>query len=302
MTRFRADPRKIVFLVIIIFGLTYCARIYGLSEQGVATLQTVLGVIITAVSAVVAWYVYRFLMTYLIAWFDESVTDGRESSVYPLFSILGKVLIVMAAIVVTMSSLGVDLLVALTSAGIVGLAITFGAQSTLSQFFSGLNLLLARPFKAGDVVMLNDGGHKLRVIKVGLMNTVFQEWDNAQIFSMPNDAVASSTVANMTHERGAYCMILNYDLHYRTDLRKAKELTVATVLKHPNVLKDGDHMPEFEIEDLKLPALRIKVTMYIDDFARHDPICSEVRSMILEAYLANGIEIRRPQSEVIIVE
>lgn len=302
MSKFTVDFRKIIFIVIVIFGLTYCARIYGLSEQGVATLQTVLGVIITVIVATIVWYAYKLLMTYVLAWFDESVTDGKESSIYPLLSILGRVAIVMTTIIVIMSSLGVDLLVALTSAGIVGLAITFGAQSTLSQFFSGLNLLLARPFKAGDVIRLNDEDHKLKVVKVGLMNTVFQEWDNAQIFSMPNDTVASSTVANMTHEKGVYCMILNYDLHYRTDIQKAKDITIETVLKHPNVLKDKAHTPEFEIEDFKFPALKIKITMYIDDFTRHDPICSEVRGMILNSYLENGIEIKRPQSEVIIVQ
>ena len=66
----------------------------------------------------------------------------------------------MAAILAT---LGFNLYAIITGAGIAGLAVSLGAQSMLQQFFSGVTLLITRPFKPGDMIRLGTDAAMLRV-------------------------------------------------------------------------------------------------------------------------------------------
>lgn len=84
----------------------------------------------------------------------DPTNDCRFEAFRPLFVYIGEIVIAIIVVFTGMSMLGFDLTAAITSAGIVSLGITFGAQQVLAQFFAGLVILSTRPFKKGDLIQI----------------------------------------------------------------------------------------------------------------------------------------------------
>lgn len=99
--------------------------------------------------------------------------------------------------IIVADSLGIPTtsLVALVS--VAGLALSLSIQNIMSNLFSGITLLMAKPFVAGDFV---DIGGKAGMIKiVGMFYTVMDTGDNS-VISIPNGDVTSSSVINYSKE------------------------------------------------------------------------------------------------------
>ncbi len=85
---------------------------------------------------------------------NDPGSEARFDAFKPLFIYLGEIVTAIAVVFIGMGMLGFDLTAAVTSAGIVSLGITFGAQQVLAQFFAGLVILSTRPFREGDLLQL----------------------------------------------------------------------------------------------------------------------------------------------------
>lgn len=99
------------------------------------------------------------------------------------------------AIVLVLGELGVDLKPIIAGAGIVGLAVGFGAQTLVKDLISGFFLLLENQIRVGDVV--SAGGVTGLVESINLRTTVLRDV-HGSVHIVPNGAI--STVTNMTRE------------------------------------------------------------------------------------------------------
>jgi small conductance mechanosensitive channel len=84
----------------------------------------------------------------------------------------------------------------LTLAGAVGLAFSLAIQDILKNFFSGVYLLLERPFRVGDTIRVKD--QQGVVENIGVRTTELRSPDNVQIL-VPNAVVFAEVVTNHTH-------------------------------------------------------------------------------------------------------
>ena len=101
-----------------------------------------------------------------------------------------------------------------------GFAVGLALQGTLSNFASGVMLLLFRPFKAGDVV--NAAGITAKVVAIDLFSTQFDTPDNRRII-VPNGAIFGSTIENITHHpirRADLAIGISYD----ADLKQTRDV------------------------------------------------------------------------------
>jgi len=286
----KVDLRKIAFAIIILFGLSQAVRVYGMPERSIAVFEEVSYVVFIVILFVVILQVYRFAVVRLLDWLDESIDDGTKSGLYPLLSVMGTLVISVACVWTILSHMGIDILVILTSAGIIGLAITFGAQNTLSQFFSGLSILLSRPFKVGDVVRLNNTHITYRVRKIGLMNTILEEWDSREPYSFPNNQLSNAIVDNVTSEKKSFNIILFFDVNYESDLAKAKEIMLNAAETAPHIVMDGSWPhPSVSFADMSTTNIRMKLSVFGDDYVNNSPIISGLIENIVNGFKNNGI-------------
>lgn len=295
----RKKTWKLFFLLVMLFAATSCAHIYGIGEEATAVIQSIVNIAYLMVGALLVWSVYKALVRFLIHRLDKNPDAvGIDESLIPLLDMIGKILIAVCAFAGILSALGFDLLIILTSAGILGLAISLGAQSSLSQFFSGLTLLITRPFHAGDLIKI-DGGDVLRVTKVGLMNSTFDDWSNNSKFTMPNNKVASAIITNITGRSKAYRITVFVGISYDSDTDLAKKLMYEAAMEHPRVVKDGSHdLPSTRLESFEDSYLKMRVSMFVDDFEDNGVIAGQVRDAILKKFKENNITIPFPQMDV----
>ena len=286
----KVDLRKVVFAIILLFGLSQAVRVYGLPERSIAIFENVSYTVMILIMFIIVLQVYRFAVIRVLNWIDESVDDGTKSGLYPLFSVLGTLVISVACVWMILAHLGIDILVILTSAGIIGLAITFGAQSTLSQFFSGLSILLARPFKVGDVIRLNNTHITYRVRKIGLMNTILEEWDSREPYSFPNNQLSNSVVDNVTSEKRSFNIILFFDISYESDITKAREIMLAAAETSEHIITDHSMpSPSVTFADMNSTNLRMKLNVFGDEYINNSQIISGLIENIVNGFKASDI-------------
>lgn len=104
-----------------------------------------------------------------------------------------KVVIYFVAVLIVLSTLGVDVtsLVALLS--VAGLAVSLALQSTLSNLAGGIQLLVTKPFAAGDYV--EAGANSGTVYQIGLAYTTLVTPDNRVVY-VPNSDIAAARIIN----------------------------------------------------------------------------------------------------------
>src|ERR1700716_1729449 len=99
-------------------------------------------------------------------------------------------------LLVVLGILGFNSTGLLTLAGAVGLAFSLAIQDILKNFFSGIYLLLERPFRVGDTIRVKD--QQGVVENIGVRTTELRSPDNVQIL-VPNAVVFAEVVTNHTH-------------------------------------------------------------------------------------------------------
>lgn len=94
-------------------------------------------------------------------------------------------------ILMVMKDLGFDITPILTGAGILGLAVSFGAQSLVKDLISGFFIILENQFNVGDEVKID--GNQGRVNKINLRTTILKDEDGNLIY-LPNSSILKVTV------------------------------------------------------------------------------------------------------------
>ncbi len=291
------DRRKIkrmltnlVVALIAVLSINQCLTILGVGPEirdGFGILSSVLYMVI---GTLMAWTVYVFVISSLIKGMDKGTDSVIDTSLIPLFKMIGKIVIAVCAMGSILAIFGVDLNGILVSAGVITLGITLGAQNILNQFFSGIVLLSTRPFKKGDFVKI--GGEVYIVRKVKLMFTEFNNWDMDQIVTIPNNVVSGGTIVNMTSEDKEARAHVYVNIMYGADVKRAQELMVQAAMEHPHVIKDGSRsMPSTRMTDVSGNVITLRLAAYTDDFDSKGRYEGELRARIYQLFDNNGIPL-----------
>jgi small conductance mechanosensitive channel len=168
-----------------------------MTSDAAAALQTILGAgwILLAQSvliALVAWIGLRLALN----WSTRAMRRARvdTSTALLIRRALTIIWIVVAALFI-LGGLGVSPAGLIAVAGAVGLAFSLALQDILKNFFSGIYLLLERPFRVGDTIKVKD--QIGTVENIGVRTTVLRTRDNIQVL-VPNTVVFAEVVTNHT--------------------------------------------------------------------------------------------------------
>jgi small-conductance mechanosensitive channel len=121
----------------------------------VGEVRSWLGMVVdAAVTLLVGWYAWRFFETGLAVRLsrEEGGPESRARTVQPLLRAVGKGVIGAIALMGALSALGLNIAPLLASAGVVGIAVGFGAQTLVKDLFSGACFLIEDVFRIGDYI------------------------------------------------------------------------------------------------------------------------------------------------------
>ncbi|MEI8595863.1 mechanosensitive ion channel family protein [Photobacterium sp. Hal280] len=136
-------------------------------------------------------------------------------------------------LLIALSQVGLNLAPVLTGFGVAGVIIGFALQDTLSNFASGMMLLIYRPFDVGDFV--EAGGVSGKVSHMSLVNTTIRTFDN-QIIIVPNSKIWGDTIKNVTHERVRRVDMV-FGIGYKDSIEQAEAILHDIIDNHPAVLR-----------------------------------------------------------------
>lgn len=289
---------RMIFAVMIFTGLGQCMQIVGADSALIHIYETWSNVIYVCIAAIIGWNIWKAVTNVIARILDDTVDiEGADSSLVPLFRMIGEIVISVVSVAIILSSFGVDLGGILVSAGVISLGITMGAQNILGQFFSGIVLLSTRPFKKGDFVKINNTVYT--VMRVKLMFTEFKNWDGDQIITIPNNVVTASTVVNLTRESKDTRIFIYMSVAYEANLTLAKELMVKSAMMHPHVIKDGSRsMPGTRLTNFLDSGIEYRLSCFVDDFDSSSHYAGQIREIMYKLFVDNNVEIPYNKMEI----
>lgn len=178
----------------------------------------ILGVLLAAwVAIALAQRSIRALRIRISTRFDDREAVKRAETLGRVFRYLAAVVITVVAGMLVLAELGVSVAPILGAAGVAGLAIGFGAQSLVKDYFTGFFLLLENQIRQGDVVRL--GEHAGLVEEVTLRYVQLRDYDG-NVHFVPNGTISS--VVNMS--RGHAQAVVDIGVGYGEDLDRVMEV------------------------------------------------------------------------------
>jgi len=177
-----------------------------------ATAMRILGIVVFAwIAVAVSQRSIRMLRTRLSSRLDDRESIKRAETLGRVFRYIATVVITLIAVMLVLAEIGVSVAPILGAAGVVGLAVGFGAQSLVKDYFTGFFLLLENQIRQGDIVRLGD--HAGLVEDVTLRYVQLRDYDG-NVHFVPNGTI--TTVVSMS--RGFAQAVVDIGVAYGEDV------------------------------------------------------------------------------------
>jgi small conductance mechanosensitive channel len=271
----------------------------GLLEQWVADATDWL----RSNGAALFFQVISFLLILVAFWFIArlgrgAVRRGLDRSKLPVSSLAqdffikmtGR-LIMLVGVIIAIAQLGIEVAPLLAGLGIAGLVIGFALQDTLSNFASGMMILIYRPFDVGDVV--EAGGVMGKVDQMNLVSTMVLTFDN-QMLVVPNKQIWGGVIRNVTHQ-DTRRVDMTFGIGYSDDIPKAEKVLSEILSGHEKVLKDPE--PVIRLHELGDSSVNFIVRPWSKTDEYWD-VYWDVTREVKRRFDEEGISIPFPQRDV----
>lgn len=254
-------------------------------------------------------FVMRIIFLLVSAWgiliVGKGVTEAFISSKHlrpksidaNITRILCRLAIIILLIVVLWSAsdyLGISLTALFASAGIAGMAVAFAARETLANFFGGVSILMDRPFKSGDYIVL-DSGERGKVMEVGLRSTRLLTRDDVQI-SLPNSVITNTKIINESAPGSRFRIRIKVGVAYGSDIEKVEEVLLRLAVENQMVKKEPQ--PRVRIRGFGSSSVNFELLCWASHTERSGELTHNLYWNIYMAFADEGIVIPFPQQDV----
>ncbi len=288
--------RKPILVLIFIYGLLESLMRLNL-KLGIRT--TIYQIYLVTVVVIGVFVTYKIVLAVLKEVTDEK--GGKESMfgtvLRPILEKIVGAILLIGGLILVFNVLGIEVTALLAGAGIVGLVIAFAAQDTLSNFFSGMHLLLDRPFKIGDIILLESGEY-CRINDIGLRTTKLYNIRDHEGIILPNNNLASQKIVNIVEPDATIRAPIEVGVAYGSDVEKVKEILYEVAEEHPDVLIDENHSTNVRFKDFADSSLVFSLRVWVDEVIKQWTVTSDIREAIDRRFREENIQIPFPQRTV----
>ena len=242
--------------------------------------------------AIAIFYIGKFLVRLLLKavskiMHKQEVDDTLESFVLSLSRIILMLFVIIAAV----GALGIQTTSFIAVLGAAGLAIGLALQGSLSNFASGVLIVLFRPYKVGDFV--EAAGVAGVVVHVEILTTIFKTGDNKQVI-VPNGQVMGSVITNYSaNDTRRVDMVIG--VSYDDDLDKVRATLEELIAADDRVLAEPAH--KSAVSELADSSVNFSVRPWVKS-EDYWGVMFDMTEAIKKRFDADGISFPYPQQDV----
>ena len=238
-----------------------------MAEAGITlggTRITIAGVSGLLLIATAAWWFARWTEYAIRRIAARRSAGGNEFPVAYTVARLTRYTVWVIALTVGLQSLGLDLssFVLIGGALGVGVGIGFGLQNVVSNFISGVILLVDRSLKIGDFVEL-ESGVRGQVVEVSLRGTRIMTNDLVDIL-VPNSEFVNGRVTNWTYDEFSRRLRIPFGVAYGSDKVLVREAGIAAAARVPGVIQSDARPTEVWLVGFGDSSLNFELLVWLD--------------------------------------
>ena len=288
--------KKPIFYTVVFIGTFVAAEIVF---PGNIAIELIVGLLLTGLG--MFWIlallrIDKILFTHVFANIVKKTDSKMDDELLPLFKNIIDVLIVFFGVLAILKGVwDADILPLFASAGIVGLAVAFAAQDTISQFFGGISIYFDQPFKPGDRIEIDDGEIGI-VQEIGIRSTKIKNLENNMIV-IPNSIIANSKVTNYTSPEESMLVKVTIGVAYGSDVEKVRDILTGIAKSVDSVLDDPS--PYVRFDNHGDFSLDFAIVMWVTHPGEKFTVINEVNTKINAEFEKEGIEIPFPVRTII---
>ena len=208
-----------------------------------------------------------------------------------------KITLYVVAVVVALSSIGLDLTFLSIFGGAFGVGLAFGMQKIASNYVCGFIILLDKSIHIGDILMV--GEHYGAVTLIRSRYTVLRKLDGIEVI-IPNETLISENIINHTFTDRKSRISIDVQISYKSSVDKAFEIMLNSAKNESRVLNDPE--PSVFLMKFADSGIDLMLSFYIVDPEEGSwGLKSDIYREIWDEFQKHGIEIPYPYRTVEII-
>ncbi len=237
----------------------------------------------------------RFVSTMISRLGDDQYSRESQSALGAIVMYFGFLISAVTALVIA----GVNFTGLAIVAGALSVGIGLGLKGIINNFVCGIILLLERPIRSGDRIIVDDiEGIVQRVrVRATLVRTRSRE-----DVLIPNETFITSKVVNYMYQDQIWRLSCEVGVSYDSDVELVKKVLYDVAASHPDVIQEAPHKPSVLLTDFGDFTYNFVLRVVIKDVNRKRYVQSDLNFEIVKQFDKHGIVIPAPQRELFIKE
>jgi len=244
------------------------------------------------------------LITVILALWASTMIEERlmqmqtmHSSMRVVLARIGRAFLILVAVLVSLSLVGIDLTVLSVFGGALGVGLGLGLQKIVSNYVSGFIILLERSLAIGDIVTVDK--YTGKVTQINTRYTVLRGGDGVESV-IPNEMLVSGAVQNYSLTDRSVKLTTRITLDYQTDVEQILRRLEETAAAVNKVAKTPE--PQALLLNFGVDGLEVEVGYWIDDAeSGRTNVQSDVNRAIWQMLQAHHVKLPYPQREIRLV-